>query len=330
MLGKIMGPAIFGLTLFVWPSSSTMALPLTFIKKNGVLFLYSGKKSLGQFSNVLVSNAAISTDVEKSTTGTPVIRIATEGSRDKYSLTVPILEKDGVPYTDCVYKSVFDSNDGNRSVGAACALTPLRQFDPEATISEAHLLKYRAGLNWLRNVMSTDCPTPTGIEYGSYRIALCAKQGYPEPSKETTIAFNTSGERIFSVLGYEFIPGGSSGGEFAFIGASNERVILHTNNLECMISSKKQGGAAFKTGAIGKYQIQYSVYKSGKCASGTYVYDNGSGQIDLFGVAQKDSLNLLELAANKEISGLFNLDPDLLNLNGIWTSAPPGKVFRVK
>jgi len=279
---------------------------------------------------VLVSNAGLSSSIEKSTAGNSLIRITTDGSRNKYHVTVPIIERDGVLFTDCIYKSVFDSNDENRSVGVSCSLAPLRQFDPEAIVNEANLLKYQRGFNWLQNVIAKDCAAPQGIEYGSYRIAICAKQAYPDPSQETTIVFDAKGQKIFSVRGYELIPGGISKGEFALIGASGKGTTLYVGNLNCMISSVFSEKIAPKTGVIGKYKIRYSAQKIGDCIYGSYAYENKASQISLFGTASKDAVRLLEMTENKDVTGLFELNPDIENFNGNWISAPPGSLFPVK
>ncbi|MDR6482004.1 hypothetical protein [Paraburkholderia terricola] len=285
---------------------------------------------LGRFPNVLLSNGAMSSIVEKSTTGTPLIRIVTDGSRNKYDIVVPIIEVDGKPYTDCVYKSVFDSNDGSRSVGVSCSLKPLRQFDPEAAVNEGHLLKYRKGFHWLRDAVARDCATPLGIEYGSYHIALCADQPYPDPSHETTIVYGENGRRIFSVRGYEIILGGLSEGEFAFVGASGERTTFYTNNLNCADLPEISEKTASKHGTIGKYRIRYSARKAGDCAYGTYSYENKAAKMNLFGTVSKDFVHLLEMTDNKVVTGLFNLNPNVDSFSGNWISVPPGNLLPVK
>ncbi|MGF6609955.1 hypothetical protein OKW45_004877 [Paraburkholderia sp. WSM4175] len=330
MLKQSVGSAIFALALISSLAFSAPTSALSFSTKDDILSIFRDGKNLGQFSNVVVSNAAMSSSVEKSTTGEPLIKIVTDGSRDKYDITIPIIEREGVPFTDCAYKSVFDSNDGNRSVGVSCSLAPLRQFDPEATVNEEHLLKYRTGLDWLRNVVAKDCAAPQGIEYGSYRIALCAKQAYPDPAQETTIVFNEKAQKLFSVRGYELIPGGISRGEFAFVGASGESTTLYVSSLDCMLSPIPSEKASSKTGTIGKYRIRYSAQKFGDCAYGSYAYENKASEIRLFGSASKDTVHLLEMTGNKDVTGLFDLDPNIEHFNGNWISVPPGKLFLVK
>jgi hypothetical protein len=330
MLKQIVSSTIFASVLIFSPAFSAPTETLSFSTKDSVLFLYSGGKNIGRFSNVLVSNAAMLSSVENSTTGTPLIKIVTDGSRNKYNVTIPIIEIDGVPYTNCAYKSVFDSNDESRSVGVSCSLTPLRQFDPESAVSEKGLIKYRTEFNWLRDAVAKNCTTPIGIEYGSYRIALCAKEGDPDPSGESTIVFDKKGKIIFSVRGYELIPGGISGGEFAFVGVSGEQTNFHINNLDCMTPPRVSERDRSQTGKIGKYGIKYSSYKIGNCAYGSYSYQNKTEQISLSGVVSEDSLRLLEITNDKEVTGIFNLNPNMADFNGSWISVPSGKLFRVR
>lgn len=319
---------IFTLTSSVAFSAPT--LPLSFSTKDNVLSVFRGGRSLGRFSNVVVSNAAMSSSVEKSTTGRPLIRIVTDGSRDKYDITIPLIERNGAPFTDCVYKSVFDSNDGSRSVGVSCSLTPLRQFDAGATANKERLFTYRKGLQWLRKVVSEDCPVPQGIEYGSYRIALCATQTYPDPDQETTIVFNEEGRKIFSIRGYQLIPGGISKGDFAFIGASGGNATFYVSSLDCRYPPIADGKATSKTGAIGKLRIRYFLHKVGDCVYGSYAYAHKENGITLFGNISKDALHLIEMNVNKNVTGLFDMSPDLDQFNGTWVSVPPGKLLSVR
>ncbi|WP_143752037.1 hypothetical protein [Burkholderia sp. SRS-W-2-2016] len=268
MLKRLANFVIFASAWTCFSAFSAPTFTLSFSTKDGVLSLYSGETSLGRFPNVLISNGAMSSIVENSTAGTPLIRIATDGSRNKYDIVVPIIQMDGSPYTNCVYKSGFDSNEGNRSVGVSCSLTPLRQFDPEAAVGEQHLIKYRTGFPWLQDAISKKCATPLGIEYGSYHIALCADHENPDPSQETTIVYSANGKRIFSVRGYEIIPGGVSEGEFAVIGSAGERITFYTSNFHCLTLPELSNTVAPKTGSIGKYRIQYSARTVGDCAYG--------------------------------------------------------------
>lgn len=330
MLKQPVGSLIFTSAFIFSLAFPAPVLALYFSAKDDILLMYQDEKSLGQFSNVLVNNANLSSSVEKSTAGEPIIRIITDGSRNKYDIIIPIIERDGVPFTGCAYKSVFDSNDGSRSVGVSCSLAPLRQFDPEATINEDHLLKYREGFNWLRNAVAKDCAAPQGIEYGDYRIALCTKQTYPDPTHETAVVFNANEQKIFSVRGYEIIPGGTSKGEFALVGSLGESTTLYVNNLDCVTYPKLSGRHSPRSGAIGKYRIRYFAQKFGGCAYGSYAYEKNTGDMRLLGTASKEAVRLLEMTGNKDVTGLFDLNPNIGNFNGNWMSVPPGKLLLVK
>ncbi|WP_321951738.1 hypothetical protein [Paraburkholderia bannensis] len=330
MLKKCIAVAIVFAAVILSPAFSTETRTLSFSTKDGVLTLYSGGKSLGQFPNVIVNNGGMASDVEDSATGSPIIRIITDGSRNKYDVTIPIIEDGGVVYTNCAYKSFFDSNDGNRSVGVSCSLAPLREFDPEAAINEENLIRYQVGFDWLKNAASKNCSRPQGIEYGIYHIALCAKQAYPDPSQETTIVFDVRGNRIFSVLGYEFIPGGMLKGEFALVGAVGEHTVFHVNNLDCLASSKIPENSPSRSGEIGKYKIKYFALKEGGGIYGRYSYDGKENSVDLLGISLRDATHLLEVGNGKKVTGLFDLMPDIYGFEGNWISAPPGKILPVR
>ncbi|WP_143787497.1 hypothetical protein [Paraburkholderia phenazinium] len=330
MLKKFLGSTMLASILIVSPAFSASTPTLSFSTKYNVLSLYSGEKNLGRFSNVLVSNPAMSSDVEKSVTGSPVIRIITDGSRDKYDITIPIIEVNGVAYTNCAYKSVFDSNDENRSVGVSCSLVPLRNFDPNAAVTKEHLIQYRKEFNWLRNDITKDCKSPLGIEYGKYHVVLCTAQSYPDASKEITMVFDENGIKIFSVRGYELIPGGISDGEFALVGTSGDRVLFHVNSLECIVPREISKKIPSRIAMIGKYNIRYYISNLGKCVYGSYMYENKGDRINFFGILSDDSMEFLELTNNENISGLFNLSANLANLKGNWLSVPSGKIFPVE
>jgi hypothetical protein len=226
-MGKLIGLSFFALAVF----SCKPALALSFTETDGVLSIFSEGKKLGEFPRVLVSNAAMSSSVVKSSTGKLFIKIVTDVSRYKYKIIVPIIDRNGVPFAGCAYKSAFDSNNGTRWVGVSCSLAPLRQFDPEAIVNEENLLQYRKGLSRVKNVDAKNCSTPQDIKYGNYRITLCVKQAYPDPSRETTIVLDKNRNKIFSVRGYEFIPGGKSDGEFALIGEAEQDIVFYEGNL---------------------------------------------------------------------------------------------------
>jgi hypothetical protein len=144
------------------------------------------------------------------------------------------------------------------------------------------------------------------------------------------MVFDRNGTKIFSVRGYEFVPGGISDGEFAFVGASGDRTLFHANNLDCIVPRETSERVPSRLATIGKYNIKYSVSNYRKCVYGSYMCENKIDRINLFGTFSKESTQLIELTANKTISGLLNLDADFSKFKGNWLSAPPGKILPVK
>ena len=143
------------------------------------------------------------------------------------------------------------------------------------------------------------------------------------------MVFDGNGIKIFSVRGYELIPGGMSEREFALIGTSGDYVLFHVNSLECIVPREISKKIPSRIARIGKRNIQYYISSLGRCAYGNYIYENHGGRINFFGVLFNDSTEFMETTNDKNISGLFNLNTNLVNLKGSWLSVPPGKIFPV-
>jgi hypothetical protein len=107
-----------------------------------------------------------------------------------------------------------------------------------------------------------------GIEYGKYHVALCAAQLYPDPFREIAMVFDGNGIKIFSVRGYELIPGGMSEMEFALVGTSGGYVLFHVNSLECILPREISKKIPSRIAGIRKHNIQYYISSLGRCAYG--------------------------------------------------------------
>jgi hypothetical protein len=176
-------------------------------ENNDAAHLYRKFQKSGKFSNLEINEPNVSSHVVQLAGGGLAVEMETNGSRSEYSAIAPIVKHNGSLFVNCLYKAIYDSIDGSRLVGSSCNHVSLEKFDPESALDDSGLLRYKSGYKWLGRIFQKKCPVLRGIEYGNYMIALCAKSAAPIPKDETVAIINKSGNVLFLISGYTFIPG---------------------------------------------------------------------------------------------------------------------------
>lgn len=314
----------------LWLSFVTAHASITFEKKDGSIYISKDGRQLGSFGNLSVEESELWSDVFTAADGSLLIAISSNGSRDKFEVVVPIVENGDKLFTDCAYKSVYDSVDGGRSVGTSCKLTPLDKFDAESAINDENLLVYRSSYQWLKRLSVLGCWVLKGIEYASHKVALCSKSDSPDPKTDKTVVLDEGGHVVFTAVGYEFFPAGKGNG-YALYANVDPHQILFEGSFACIVNTipasfRKNHGIAL----IGKDPISYQLSTDGSCVVGSYRYQSAGAGISLYRKMQGNEVSLMELDKSNRIIGLFFLDEMGNGLSGSWVAAPPAGPLTVR
>jgi hypothetical protein len=298
---------------------------------DGTLTIYEDEKTIGKFNNLIVDQPALSSDVVALAGGGLAIEIDSDGSRNKYHVVAPISKIDGRLYVGCVYKSVYDSVEGARSVGTSCEKMELSRFDVSGAINADGLKAYSSDYMWLKKIASTSCPNAVGLEYGSYHIARCSAEGVSDTRKQKIIVFDKQGAPIFSVVGYEFIPG-RDGMEFVLSNDLSNQTVMFDGSLTCFAQNEDvTNEVSGRAKLAGKFGIDYTLGSAAGCLKGRYSYAGKGREISLRGSKIGGLAYLIELDADGKSSGMFMLDKLLdSGIHGVWIGVPPKNPLTVE
>jgi hypothetical protein len=295
----------------------------------GTLEIYDGEKLLGKFNNLIVDQLALSSDVITLVGGGLAIEIDSDGGKDKFHMIVPIYKDGDRLYVNCVYKSVYDSVNEERSVGTSCKADELNKFNVSSAINDSGLNKYKAGRAWLKAIHAGACPNAVGIEYGKYRIARCSVDGVSDTQAQKIIALDSSGKVIFYLVGYEFIPG-LDGNEFFLVRDLKDQSVIFDAGLGCFLSGAgSDNGISGKAKIASKFGINFSLNNVNDCLVGKYSYSGKNKDISLRGMKKDGLIDLMELDKNNVSTGLFLLDRLDSAAHGAWIGVPPKDVLTV-
>jgi hypothetical protein len=290
---------------------------------SGVVEIYENGALAGKFNNLIVDQPAISADVVALADGGLAIEVESEGSRNKYHIISPISKENGKFYVNCNYKTIYDSVDETRSVGSSCKRIELGKFDAADAIADNGMLRYSQDYQWLKDVAPSSCINAVGLEYGNYHIVRCAADGVAETKKQKIIVFNRRDELLFSIIGYELIPG-DDGFRFVLGADLANRVVSFEGNLACVSHPRGTHNDILGKAKIGgKLEINYALASADGCMVGDYAYVKQGVNIGLSGVRQGRLVYLLELTPSKTSTGLFVLDQLTPRMRGAWISVPP-------
>jgi hypothetical protein len=292
--------------------------------------IYEGEKSIGKFKNLIVDQPTLSSNVVVLAGGGLGIEIDSDGSRNKYHVVVPIRKIDERLYVGCIYKSVYDSVEGTRSVGTSCEKMELSKFDISGAIGADGLKAYSSGYTWLKGIAAASCPSAVGIEYGNYHVVRCSAEGASDIHKQKIIVFNKQGAVIFSVSGYEFIPG-DDGADFILTTDLSNQTVMFEGNLACFAQSKSVTNEISGNATLArKFNIAYTLGSAGRCLNGRYSYVEKGGEISLKGSEINGLIYLIELGSGRGSSGMFVLDRLDGGIHGVWIGVPPKNPLSVE
>lgn len=291
--------------------------------RSGVVEIYENGALAGNFTNLILDQTNISSDLVALTGGGLAIEVKSDGSRDKYRVIAPISKVDGKFYVDCLYKTVYDSVDETRSVGSSCKRVDLGKFDASIAIAEYGLMFYSGDQKWLKGIAPPSCANAVGLEYGKYRIVRCATEGVADTKNLKVMVFDARGALLFSVAGYELIPEGDGTG-FVLSADLPDRVVNFEGNLACVSQDHAtRKDISGKAKMAGRLEISYALANVDNCLVGDYAYAKKGVNIALMGANRGGLVYLLELASNKESTGLFVLDKIKAGMHGVWVGVPP-------
>jgi hypothetical protein len=291
--------------------------------------IYDGKKRLGKFNNLIRNEPSLSSSIVEILGGGLAIYVDSNGSRNKFHLLIPIYKINNKLYTQCAYKTVYDSVDETQSVGASCKEQGLDQFDLASVINGKNLVIYKPDHNWLASLSLPNCENPVGFVYGNYYVVRCVKGHENTSNAFSSAVFKKSGEMIFSVDGYEFIPAGNSN-DFVLNSDSFEKTIFFQGSLGCFTSDSIRMLSS-STAKIGdNLNIQYSIRKADRCYQGFYSYSKNGAPINLIGQRAGNTYYLLEQGKDRTSTGLFILNNLDKTMNGIWVGTKSGGFLAVQ
>jgi hypothetical protein len=306
-------------------SQSAFSSTLTAVVDGDIVSIRNGDREMGRFSNLIVDESSVYSSISSTADGGLVLSISSNASRNKYEIVIPIMEREGKLFTNCIYKSVYDAVDGGRSIGTSCALTPLKNFDIFSAISDRDLHSYVDVKTPIGQPNSERCPDSReldgGPRYSAYRVVLCGRKKGQNAGEEETIVLDHSGNTLFSVIGYIFFPEGNNG--YALYASAGERPVVFRGKLDCFAHQQAIRNFNGK-GEVGRYPIRYDINISQGCVVGSYSYENHRIPIEWVGVQYGNRLYLTELQSDRAVSGLFVVNEDKdHSAKGIWISTPP-------
>ncbi|MFX1686028.1 hypothetical protein PWR05_15710 [Paraburkholderia sp. A2RI-6] len=293
----------------------------------GTVAIYEDAKLVGKFDNLIVDQPALSSNVITLTGGGLAIEIDSDGSRNKFHMIAPIRKADGRFYVDCIYKSIYDSVDETISVGTSCAKLDLGKLDVSSAINDNGLKHYGADHVWLKEIPAATCSNAVGFEYSNYRIARCAADGASDTRKQKIVAYDKQGKTLFSVAGYELIPG-ADGKRFLLTGDLQAKTVVFEGNFDCFAQDTiPTSDISGKARVAHRLNINFTLGSVGGCLIGHYSYAGRGEDIVLRGLKRDGLTYLLELGANNVSTGMFVLDRLDSGARGGWISVPQGVIF---
>jgi hypothetical protein len=143
--------------------------------------------------------------------------------------------------------------------------------------------------------------------------------------------FDKQGAPIFSVVGYEFIPG-RDGMEFVLSKDLSNQIVMFDGNLACFAQKENvTNEISGKAKLAGKFGINYTLGSAADCLKGRYSYAGKGGEISLRGSKIDGLAYLIELDADGKSSGMFMLDRALdSGIHGVWIGVPPKNPLTVE
>jgi hypothetical protein len=296
-------------------------------KNKNFVEISQSNRILGKFDNLIVNEPSLSSTIIPMSGGGIAIYADSDGSRNKFHLLVPVYKTKNRLYINCIYKTVYDSVDEKKSVGTTCQNQNLDQFDLSSAINEKDIFTFDASHDWLEKLSLKSCKNPEGFIYGNYYIVRCDSNREGNSEASTTV-FKRSGEIVFSVTGYNFIPN-IDGDKFILNSDSFEKTILFSGALSCF-DFNPQHMPSPSTARLGiNSNIHYSVENGGRCYVGSYSYVQNGVPIRLIGQRDGGMYYLLEQGENKVSTGLFILDKLDGKMNGMWIGSTPRKYLSV-
>ncbi len=129
---------------------------------------------------------------------------------------------------------------------------------------------------------------------------------------------------LFSVIGYEIIPG-ADGNHFLLTSNLQTQAVAFGSEFNCFAQNSSSANDISGNAKLAdKFGISYTLGGAGSCLVGHYSYRGKSGEILLIGSRQTGLTYLLELGANNSPStGLFVLDRLDSGAHGAWIGVPP-------
>ncbi|MEK6421141.1 MAG: hypothetical protein V4801_16215 [Burkholderia gladioli] len=241
---------------------------MTSSERAGSVYFYKNGRLIGTYDNLIVNQPSLTSTLVPVVGGGVALEVESNGSGSKYDILVPINFIDGKLYTECLYKSVYDSVEEERSVGATCRRQGLHQFDVDSAINSVNLFLYSAKHNWLESLPPGSCPNAVGLEIGSYRIARCAQGGASETIKQKIIVLDQKNKPFLSVEGYELIPL-KDGFAFALTANLKNDVVIIKSDFSCY------QGVSHMTDAVGSTAKQQQGRAGVSCGGGQTTGDPG-------------------------------------------------------
>jgi hypothetical protein len=306
---------------------SVAALSYRISEKSVVI--YDGKTRLGKFDNLITDESSLSSNIVKILGGGLAIYVDSNGSRNKFHLIVPIYQIGKNLYIKCVYKTVYDSVDEKLSVGASCKNQNLDQFNLASVINQKDLLNYESNHGWLASLPLKNCGNPVGLVYGTYYVIRCEKNRKAASKGFATEIFQKSGEMVFSVDGYEFIPTGNNN-DFVLNSDTLDKTIYFQGSLGCLSSGSMRMLSSSEATIGENAKIRYSVENTGDCYSGFYSYSKNGVPITLIGQRDGKNYYLAEHGKDRVITGLFILNKLDKLMSGIWIRTKSGQYLTVR
>jgi hypothetical protein len=194
--------------------------------------IYEKGNFLGAYTNLVIDTPSISSYLVFLVNGGMALSIETSGSKNHYSILVPITIIGGELYVECLYKRVYDTVDHSILVGSVCEMKKLREFDVLAAVNEDGLFAYSINHRWLRGLRRKNCTNVAGLEIGRYRVVRC-NHGDPTSTKQNEIiVFDSKMKVLFSMMGYELIPDKSRSG-FLMEADLKDGVLIFKGDFEC-------------------------------------------------------------------------------------------------
>lgn len=295
----------------------------------GLVEIHEGQQLVGRFTNLIANEGSLASDIVPVLGGGIAIYADSNASRSKYHIVAPIEKTGNRFHIQCIYKSVYDSIQEEKLVGASCRDIDLADFDINEAINDEGLFRYEETPSWLKKLPLDGCRNPAGFAYGDSYIVNCSEDESRVAGKSRVIAFKSSGEIMFSIDGYEFFPQKGSD-EFALGSDLDDKVIHFSGSLACLrVSGSTPSSLTSKAVMGGKFDIKYSIKEENGCYAGAYLYATKGVAIDLAGRLESGVRYLMEYDKNRKVSGLFILDKAGSALGGTWIGAPARKPLSV-